>query len=123
MVEWSQIPENYLRGQPIGYNITYFPVNLESDINFVNVNFALNNTLLTNLTAYTTYFIAVSAVSSGGRGPANTVKAQTDAAGTFKSKKQDFLSDTSKFFFFFFFFFLCFFFFFFFSTLLYVMSY
>ena len=37
---------------------------------------------LTDLTVYTMYVIDVSAVSSGGIGPANTAKARTDAAGT-----------------------------------------
>ena len=72
----------YFQGQPIGYKISCYPVHLESDINFLDVNYTLNTTTLTELTAYTMYVINVSAVSSGGIGPANTAKARTDAAGT-----------------------------------------
>ena len=47
----------------------------------MNVNFASNSTILSNLTAYTIYVINVSAVSPGGKGPANTAKARTQAEG------------------------------------------
>ena len=40
-----------------------------------------NITELTNLSAFTVYVINVSAVSSGGVGPWNTIKARTDDAG------------------------------------------
>lgn len=40
-----------------------------------------NITELTNLYAFTMYVINVSAVSSGGVGPWNTIKARTDDAG------------------------------------------
>ena len=50
-------------------------------MNFVSLNHKTNTTTLTNLTVYTMYVINVSAVSSGGIGPANTVKARTDADG------------------------------------------
>ena len=40
-----------------------------------------NITELTNLSAFAMYVINVSAVSSGGVGPWNTIKAQTDDAG------------------------------------------
>lgn len=40
-----------------------------------------NITELTNLSAFTMYVINVSAVSSGGVGPWNTIKARTDDAG------------------------------------------
>ena len=83
-MEWSRVDEEHFRGQPIGYKITYFPDSLNSDINFVNVNVASNNTTLTNLTAYTMYVINVSAVSSGGIGPANRAIARTDAEGNIK---------------------------------------
>ena len=66
---------------PIGYAIIYYPAEVESDINFVTVNFTTNTTTLTNLTVYTMYVINVSAVSSGGIGIANTVKARTAAEG------------------------------------------
>ena len=75
------MPEEHFQGQPIGYNITYYPVDLESDVNFTSVNYTTNTTTLTNLTVYTMYVINVSAVSCGGIGPANTAKARTDAAG------------------------------------------
>ena len=82
VVKWSHVQEKHFQGQTIGYSTTYYPVDLESDINFVNVNYTTNTTTLTNLTIYTMYVINVSAVSSGGIGPGNTAKARTDAAGT-----------------------------------------
>ena len=80
-MKWTRLLEEDFQGQPVSYNITYYPVDLESDIKFVSVNFASDTTTLTDLTVYTTYVIYVSAVSSGGMGPANTAKARTDAAG------------------------------------------
>lgn len=47
----------------------------------MSVNYTKNTTTLTNLTVYTMYVINVSAVSSGGIGIANTVKARTGAEG------------------------------------------
>ena len=82
VVRWSHLPEDIFRGQPIGCNITYHPVNLESSFSVLSVNYPTNTTTLTNLTVYTMYVINVSAVSSGGIGPANTVTARTDAEGT-----------------------------------------
>ena len=76
------MPTKHFQGQPIGYEITFNPVDLESYINFVSVNYTTNITTLTELTIYTMYVIYVSAVSSGGIGPANTAKARTDAEGT-----------------------------------------
>ena len=70
------------QGEPIGYAISFHPVESKSDINVVSMNYFTNTTTLTNLTVYTMYVINVSAVSSGGIGPANTAKAQTDARGT-----------------------------------------
>lgn len=87
VVKWRHLPEENFRGQPIGYYVTFFPADLENDINFVKVNFASNNTILSNLTAYTTYLINVSAVSPGGIGPAHTIKARTQAAGNLKTSK------------------------------------
>ena len=81
VVKWSHLPKKHFQGQPIGYEITFNPVDLESDINFVSVNYTSNTTTLTDLTVYTMYVIDVSAVSSGGIGPANKAKARTDAAG------------------------------------------
>ena len=81
IVVWSHLSEEDFQGQPIGYNITYYLVDLEGDVNFVRVNFTTNSTTLTNLAVYVLYVINVSAVSSGGIGPANIVQARTDAAG------------------------------------------
>lgn len=80
-VKWRHLPENYFQGKPLSYRITYIPVSSENDINFVSANYTSNTTTLTNLTVYTLYVINVSAVSSGGIGPANTVKARTGAKG------------------------------------------
>ena len=82
VVKWIHLPEEHFQGQHIGYNITYYPVDLGSDIHFVSVNYTTNTTTLTDLTVYTMYVIKVSAVSSGGIGPANTTMARTDAEGT-----------------------------------------
>ena len=84
-MNWSHLPEKQFQGKPIGYKITFHPVELENDVNYVSVNYTTNSTTLTNLTAYTIYVIRVSAVSSGGIGPANTVKARTDSEGTIES--------------------------------------
>lgn len=81
LVKWTRLSGGDFRGQPIGYNIAYYPAEVDSDINFVSVNHTRNTTTLTSLTAYTMYVINVSAVSSGGKGPANTVKARTDVKG------------------------------------------
>ena len=94
-MKWSHLPEKHFQGQPIGYNITYYPVDVEGEINFVSVNYTRNTTTLTNLTVYTMYVINVSAVSSGGIGPANTTKARTHAAGT-KDLKNDLLHNTAS---------------------------
>ena len=65
----------------MGYKVTYYPDGLESVINLVAVNLT-NTTELTNLSAFTMYVINISAMSSGGVGPWNTIKARTDDAGT-----------------------------------------
>ena len=80
-VKWNYLLEEDFQGQPIGYNITYYSVDLESGVRFVRVNFTTDTTTLTNLAVYTMYIINVSAVSSGGIGPADTARARTDAAG------------------------------------------
>ena len=80
-VKWRHLPENYFQGEPISYRITYNPTASESNINVFSVNYTSNTTTLTNLNVYTVYVINVSAVSSGGIGPANTVKARTGAEG------------------------------------------
>ena len=81
LVQWTRLPEEDFCGQPIGYNILYYPAEVESDINFVTLNYTTNTTTLTSLTVYTMYVINVSAVSSGGIGPVKTTKAQTGAEG------------------------------------------
>ena len=80
-VKWSHLAEEKFHGKQIGYNISYYSVKLEKNINFVTVNYTKTTTTLINLTVYTMYVINVSAVSSGGTGPAKTVKARTDAEG------------------------------------------
>ena len=65
----------------MGYKVTYYPDGLESVINLVAVNLT-NTTELTNLSAFTMYVINISALSSGGVGPWNTIKARTDDAVT-----------------------------------------
>ena len=84
-MNWSHLPEKKFQGKPIGYKITFHPVKSGIDVKYVSVNYTTNSTTLTNLTAYTIYVIRVSAVSSGGIGPANTVKARTDSEGTVES--------------------------------------
>ena len=81
LVRWSHLPEEHFQGKPIGYIITYRTVDLNNSMNAVRENLPTNVTTLANLTIYTMYVIHVSAVSSGGIGPANTVEAQTDASG------------------------------------------
>ena len=85
VVNWSLLPEKQLQGKPIGYKITFHPFQLEIDVNYVSVNYTTNSATLTNLAVFTIYVINVSAVSSGGIGPANTVKARTDSEGTVES--------------------------------------
>lgn len=91
VVKWSHLPKEYFQGKPIGYYIAYYPADLESDTNFMNVNFALNYTVLSNLTAYTIYVINVSAVSSGGKGPAKTTWVRTQAEGKIQVETIEFL--------------------------------
>ena len=67
----------------MGYKVTYYPDGLESVINLVAVTLT-NTTELTNLSAFTMYVINISAVSSGGVGPWNTIKARTDDAGRYR---------------------------------------
>ena len=47
----------------------------------MNLNYTTNITTLKNLTVFTMYVINVSAVSSGGIGPAKTAGARTGAEG------------------------------------------
>ena len=81
IVTWNHLPVQYFNGEPLGYKVTYQPVNFERKVNFVTVNYK-NATELTNLSAFTMYVINVSALSSGGVGPWNTTKARTGDEGT-----------------------------------------
>ena len=54
---------------------------MEFDFKFVNVNFTKNTIALKDLRVCTTYVVNVSAVSSGGVGPAKMVITRTDAEG------------------------------------------
>ena len=65
----------------MGYRIIYYPVDLESEIRFVSVNYTTNTTSLTKLDVYTMYLVYVSAVSSGGVGPANMTMTRTGSEG------------------------------------------
>ena len=76
----DQEKESNVKNQ-IKIQVTYYPDGLESVLSLVAVNLT-NTTELTNLSAFTMYVINISAVSSGGVGPWNTVKARTDDAGT-----------------------------------------
>ena len=80
-VKWRHLPENYFQGEPLSYRISYNPIASENNIHVFSVNYTSNTTTLTNLAVYTLYVINVSAVSSGGIGPAKTVKARTGAEG------------------------------------------
>ena len=75
----------HFNGKPLGYKVTYHPAGLEQNSSFVTLNYK-NTTELANLTTFTEYIIYVSAVSSGGVGPATSTKAwtdeRTDDAGT-----------------------------------------
>ena len=82
IVRWNYLPNGDFQGEPIGYIISFRPVDLRSAVIVVKVNNTTNTTTLTNLKVYTMYVINVSAVSSGGIGPANTARAQTNASGT-----------------------------------------
>ena len=75
------MPKQYYQGRPIGYNIIYYGLDIECDYNFVNVNYTTNTTTLKDLGVYTLYAVNVSAVSSGGVGPAKMVITRTDAEG------------------------------------------
>lgn len=80
IVKWNHLSKRYFNGEPLGYKVTYHPFSLERNISSITVKYK-NITELTNLSAFTMYVINVSAVSSGGVGPWNTIKARTDDAG------------------------------------------
>ena len=75
------MPKQYYQGEPIGYNITYYKFGYKSDFKFVSVNYTANTTNLTGLAVYTMHVVNVSAVSSGGVGPAKMVITQTGEEG------------------------------------------
>ena len=77
-VKWSHVPKQYFQGRPIGYKIVFYPVDLGSrDFNSVSVKYSTNATTLTDLAVDTIYTVQVSAVSSGGEGPAKRTIAET----------------------------------------------
>lgn len=77
-VTWSHIPKQYFRGTPVGYIIGFYPVDLgSSNSNSVSVKYSTNTTTLTGLAVDTMYTVQVSAVSSGGVGPAKKTLAET----------------------------------------------
>ena len=68
----------YFQGRPVGYKISFYPVGLGSrDFNSVSVKYSTNTTTLTGLAIDTMYTVQVSAVSSGGVGPAKKTIAET----------------------------------------------
>ena len=83
MVKWSRLSKNHFQGEPISYQIVYYPANAEVERISMNAKYTTNTKTLTNLTVYTMYVINVSAVSSGGIGPAKTARARTDAEGKY----------------------------------------
>ena len=80
-MKWSRVPKQFYQGKPIGYNIIYYTFDYKGDFKFVSVNYTTNTTNLTDLAVYTMYVVNVSAVSSGGVGPAKMVITRTDAEG------------------------------------------
>ena len=90
VLHWRHVTKEF-QGQPTGYRISYHPSGVERKTAYKSVDIALNTTTLTNLTVYTMYVINVSALSSGGIGPANILKARTGAEGT-----RHFLHDVSN---------------------------
>ena len=94
VVRWSHLLEKHFQGQPIGYRIWCYSNESENDTKVVRLNYTTNTIRLTNLTVYTMYVIDVSAVSSGGIGPANTAKARTGAEGRKVSIKQSSKDDS-----------------------------
>ena len=77
-VKWSHINKQYFQGRPVAYKIVFYPVDLGSrDVNSVSVKYSTNTTTLTGLAVGTMYTVQVSAVSSGGVGPAKKTLAET----------------------------------------------
>ena len=78
-MKWNQIHNRYFQGRPIGYKIVFYPVDLKGRdyIDSVSVNYLTNATTLSGLAVDTMYTVQVSAVSSGGVGPAKETLAET----------------------------------------------
>ena len=93
IVKWRHLPKKHFQGEPTGYQIVYYPADTEGERKVLSINYTTNTTTVINLTAYTMYVINVSAVSSGGIGPTNTVVARTDARGNNISLKLNFFCD------------------------------
>ena len=75
------MPIKYFNGEQIAYRVSYSVSGLEDDWNSVTVNYVEATTELMNLSVYTEYAVAVSAVSSGGVGPEIKTFASTDKEG------------------------------------------
>jgi len=75
------VPKQYYHGKVVGYNIIYCVAEKECEFNVANVNYSTNTATLKGLAVYTMYVVNVSAVSSGGVGPAKMVIKRTDAEG------------------------------------------
>lgn len=74
VVNWSQLPKKNFQGQPPLVAISFITLSdADSDSDIMNVNYSTNTTTLTNLTVY--IVINVSAISFGGIGSVNMVKA------------------------------------------------
>ena len=77
-MKWSHIHKHYFQGRPVGYKIIFFPVDLGNrNVCSVSVDYSTNATTLTGLAVDTMYTVQVSAVSSGGVGPAKKTLAET----------------------------------------------
>ena len=77
VVKWSHLPRKYFRAKPIGYKIYYVSFTDYGVFPFVIVNYTTNTITLTNLYVYTSYYISVAAVSSGGEGYGRSVNVLT----------------------------------------------
>lgn len=75
------MPIKYFNGEPIAYKVSYGFSDVEDNSNSVNVSYKVDTTELTNLSVYTEYAVAVSAVSSGGVGPEIKTLASTGKEG------------------------------------------
>ena len=73
--------QQYFNGELIGYKISFSISSLQDSWNSETVGFQVDTIELRNLSAYTEYAVRVSAVSSGGVGPAIQTFATTDQEG------------------------------------------